>query len=105
ARGELAKDGFGDSAGFAAGGGATRAGFTLTEHDRTFERADHVAQPDFTRLPREAVAALGPALGADDSGALQILKDLLEEPRRNVLALGDVLDLSRAPIVVKGDVE
>src|SRR5690606_7963312 len=54
---------------------------------------------------REGVAALGPAFGDDEPGALQVLEDLLEEARRDRLALRDVLDLRRLTVVVEGDVE
>ncbi len=53
----------------------------------------------------ELVAAARAALGGDEAGLLQVLEDLLEEARRDQLALGDLADLCRAAVVVEGDVE
>src|SRR6478609_9632071 len=104
-RREIAKHDLGDAAGISGGLGALGAELAIPEADRAFERAHHVTQADFGGAPRQTVAALRPALGADNPGALQVLKDLLEEARRDVLPLGDVLDLSRLTFVEKGDIE
>src|SRR5262245_60928132 len=80
----------------------------LVGHDRDdgpFERAEHVADADPGSLAREVVPPARPALGREDAGLLEVLEDLLEEARGDQLTLGDLADLRRPAVVVKGDVE
>jgi len=65
------------------------------EHDRTFDRAEHVTEADLVSLAREGEATARTALRLDEAGAFQRLEDLLEEAQGDVLARRDVPNLNR----------
>src|SRR5690606_7073752 len=101
-RGEVCEGFFGDRpARFVAAVVVLRRG----QHDGAFERTHHVSELDLRGGEREGVATAWPTLGGDEARTLEILKDLLEEARRDPLAVGDRANLGRASVVVEGDVE
>src|SRR5690606_23370927 len=100
AAGEILEHRLGDAAGV-VGRPVSRAAAldALAERDGPLQSAHHVAQADVSGAARQAISALRTTFAADDAGALQVLKNLLQEPRRDRLTLGDVLDLGGAPVV------
>src|SRR5450631_4055101 len=102
---QIFEDDFGHAPRVARRLSAARTGLAIAQADGPFEGAHDVTQTDVHGSARQAVATLRPALRAHDAGPLQVLEDLLEEAWRDVLALGDVLDLSRTALVIEGDIE
>src|SRR5262249_24070995 len=100
---ELSKHGVRDI--FAIRGGPFGSVVPAGDGDRTLEGTYDVAETDLEGRSRKVVAAARPPFGADQPRALQILKDLLEETRRNGLTRRYVLDLRWPPVVMEGDVE
>jgi hypothetical protein len=79
--------------------------YFLRQRNRAFCNPKHVSEADFGWSPQQAVSPLRAALGPHQTGALEILKNLFQEPRRDALALGDVFDLRWAALVEKRNVE
>ena len=72
---------------------------------RALQRADDVPHADVARTLGERVAPARTALAGDEASALQVLEDLLQEPRGDGLSLSDVLDLRGSAVVVERNVE
>src|SRR5262249_6683284 len=81
------------------------AGRRFRERDRPFQGSDHVTDANLAGALREVVAAGRTALRSADSGALEILENLLQKPWWNPLPAGNVLGLRRTPVVVESNVE
>ena len=56
----------------------------LAEFDRAVENRNDFAHRDFFCGPRKQITALGSALGAYDSGTLELIEDLLQVGQGNV---------------------
>src|SRR5438105_12041253 len=67
-------------------------------------RADHIADRELIRRPRQHIAAFGAPAAPDDIDPLQNLHDLEQEFHRNVLALRDIVHAHRRlTVVVQGE--
>ncbi len=64
--------------------------------ERAVEQLDELEHGDLVAGPREAVAALDAALGAQDAGAAQRREQVLEELHRDVAPAGELGDRHRA---------
>ena len=72
---------------------------------RTVEEPDDPADGDGGRVGRDAVAAVRAERGPDDTAALEGRQDLLEELRREVVALGEGRERHRPRFVLADEVD
>ena len=88
-----------------------RARFVVAERDaaergqRAVEQADDPADRDRRRVGRQRVAAVRPERRPDDAGVLERRHDLLEELRREPVALGERGQRDRAVALVADEVD
>src|SRR5690349_1678776 len=70
---------------------------------RPLERAEHLADCDLRRMPRQHVAALGPVVARDQLPLRQSLEDLGQALGRNMELLRDALGADRDLVALRGD--
>jgi hypothetical protein len=74
---------------------ATAERMLRRERDGTFDGSQHIAEAHVIRGAREPKPTARSTLRLDETGAFQLLEDLLEEAERDPLSSGDVAHLGR----------